>query len=82
MESDDLPTRVAVDRAARTLTLEWNGRRPTVIPWDLMRISCPCAMCKGETGTAHVDREKIISSDSETDMVDVTIVGSYAVQPE
>lgn len=81
-ETDDVPAGVTVDREQRTLTLEWTDGAPTVIPWATLRLACPCAQCAGEFGGATLDEAAIRAAADEIDMVDATIMGHYALQPE
>ena len=61
--------------------LEWTGENVTVIPWERLRLSCPCAQCQGEFRTESLDTSAIQKSDSETDIEDVVMMGNYALQP-
>ncbi|HEV3312366.1 MAG TPA: DUF971 domain-containing protein [Chloroflexota bacterium] len=81
-ETDDVPTAVTVDREQRTLTLEWTDGAPTVISWATLRLACPCAQCAGEFGGATLDEAAVLAAADEIDMVDATIMGHYALQPE
>lgn len=76
------PTGIRVDRESRTLSVTWTGLAATVIDWDLLRLSCPCAACQGEFRSQGLDVEAIRGNPAELDLVDVVIIGRYALQPE
>ncbi|HZT97059.1 MAG TPA: DUF971 domain-containing protein [Chloroflexota bacterium] len=80
-ESESLPTGVEVLSRARTLTVTWAGSPPTVIPWRLLRLACPCAACRGEMGTEQLEAEAIVRDPDETTLVNVVMMGNYALQP-
>ncbi|GIV62036.1 MAG: hypothetical protein KatS3mg044_0902 [Rhodothermaceae bacterium] len=41
------PRHVTVDRAAQTLTIDWQDGHRSVYPLDGLRRACPCAGCQG-----------------------------------
>lgn len=75
------PTRIHADRAAGTLELEWqDGHRSTYGAHDL-RWLCPCAFCRGEAGLpGWLDTSPTLTAE-QTRLVDVHLVGSYALAP-
>ena len=81
MEPEVYPTSVSVDRKARALRIDWETGSPTIIPWTVLRLHCPCAQCRGEDWSQAPDTSTILRSVSETDMADIKIMGHYAVQP-
>ena len=80
--SATLPTRIHADRGAGTLELEWaDGHLTTYVAHDL-RWLCPCAHCRGEAGMPGWLDTNPTLSDEQTRMVDIHLVGNYAVAPE
>lgn len=77
-----MPTGVRVDRESRTLSLSWTNFPETVVDWTTLRLCCPCAQCQGEFRSRGVDVGEIRGNAAEIDLVDVVIVGRYALQPE
>ena len=79
--SPTFPTRIHADRAAGTLELDWqDGHRTTYIAHDL-RWLCPCAFCRGEAGMpGWLDTSPTLTAE-QTRLVDVHLVGSYALAP-
>ena len=75
------PTRIHADRAAGTLELAWqDGHLTTYIAHDL-RWLCPCAFCRGEAGLpGWLDTSPTLTAE-QTRLVDVHLVGSYAIAP-
>lgn len=76
------PTGIRVDRQGRTVCLTWNDIGDTVIDWTVLRVSCPCAQCQGEFRSHEPDFAELLKTAAELDLVDLLIVGRYAVQPE
>jgi DUF971 family protein len=75
------PTRIHADRAARTLEIDWSDGHHTVYDFDTLRWLCPCAYCRGEAGLpGWLDSAPALSPE-QTRMVDIAIVGQYAVAP-
>jgi DUF971 family protein len=80
-EPISLPTGVTSSRAERTLTITWEDAEPSVIPWHVLRWSCPCALCQGEFGTPGALATVTSLPPAETELVDLALVGTYAIQP-
>jgi DUF971 family protein len=75
------PTRIHADRAAGTLELEWQDGHRTVYNAHDLRWLCPCAFCRGEAGLpGWLDTSPTLTSE-QTRLVDVHLVGSYAIAP-
>ena len=75
------PVRIDAQRQAGTVSLEWaDGHRSTYDTVSL-RWLCPCAYCRGEAGQpGWLDSNPQLTPD-QTRLVDVALVGSYAIQP-
>lgn len=75
------PTRIHADRAAGTLEIEWADGHVTVYNAHDLRWLCPCAFCRGEAGLpGWLDTSPTLTSE-QTRLVDVHLVGSYALAP-
>jgi DUF971 family protein len=75
------PTRIHADRDAGTLELEWqDGHLSTYTAHDL-RWLCPCAFCRGEAGLPGWLETSPTLTSEQTRLVDVHLVGSYAIAP-
>lgn len=75
------PIRIDADRAAGTLRLEWADSHRTEYDTVALRGMCPCAYCRGEAGQpGWLDTNPTLTAD-QTRLVDVALVGSYAIQP-
>jgi DUF971 family protein len=76
-----LPTRIHADRAAGTLELEWADGHVTTYGAHDLRWLCPCAFCRGEAGLpGWLDTSPTLTAE-QTRLVDVALVGSYALAP-
>jgi DUF971 family protein len=75
------PTRIHADRTAGTLELEWADGHHTAYAAHDLRWLCPCAFCRGEAGLpGWLDTSPTLTAD-QTRLVDVHLVGSYALAP-
>ncbi|MEA2675986.1 MAG: hypothetical protein QOJ81_127 [Chloroflexota bacterium] len=75
------PVRVHADRAAAMLELEWPDGHLTHYDFETLRWLCPCAYCRGEAGIpGWLDSNPTLSS-IQTQLTDLALVGSYALQP-
>lgn len=76
-------TAVAIDadRAAGRVTLTWADDHVTTYDAVTLRWLCPCAYCRGEAGMpGWLDTSPQLTPD-QTKLVDVSLVGAYAIQP-
>jgi DUF971 family protein len=79
--SRTIPTRIHADRAAGTLELEWQDGHVTTYTAHDLRWLCPCAFCRGEAGLpGWLDTSPTLTAE-QTRLVDVHLVGSYAIAP-
>jgi len=75
------PKSIHADRAAGTLELEWQDGHRTVYTAHDLRWLCPCAFCRGEAGLpGWLDTSPTLSPE-QTQLVDVHLVGNYAIAP-
>jgi DUF971 family protein len=75
------PARIHADRAGRTLALVWQDGHETTYDFTSLRWLCPCAYCRGEAGLPGWLDSGPTLTDEQTRMVDIQLVGSYAVAP-
>jgi DUF971 family protein len=79
--STTIPTDIHADRAAGTLAIDWADDHRTVYDATTLRWLCPCAYCRGEAGMpGWLDSAPTLTPD-QTRLVDVQLVGSYAICP-
>ena len=75
------PVRIDADRAAGTLRVEWADGHQTAYDTLTLRWLCPCAYCRGEAGMpGWLDSNPTLTAE-QTRLVDLSLVGNYAVQP-
>jgi DUF971 family protein len=81
MDDRTTPMKIHADRTAGTLDIDWaDGHHTTHVGHDL-RWLCPCAFCRGEAGLpGWLDTSPTLTAE-QTRLVDVHIVGSYALAP-
>ena len=76
------PIRIDADRGAGTVTLGWSDGHETTFDTVTLRWLCPCAYCRGEAGLpGWLDTGPTLTAD-QTRLVDLHLVGSYALAPE
>lgn len=81
-ESPTVPVRIHADRASGTLELEWQDGHVTTYEATSLRWLCPCAFCRGEAGLpGWLDTGPTLTAE-QTRLVDVHLIGSYALAPE
>jgi DUF971 family protein len=76
-----IPTGIHADRAAGTLTIDWADGHRTEYDTRSLRWLCPCAYCRGEAGMPGWLDSSPTLTDEQTRLVDVQLVGSYAICP-
>jgi len=76
-----VPVRVHADRAAQQLELEWPDGHITRYDFTTLRWLCPCAFCRGEAGIPGWLDSNPTLSPAQTELTDLALVGSYALQP-
>ena len=72
-----------IQHIGNELAVKWPDGTESFIPLEQLRRACPCAGCKGEVdvlGHLHKGPEKSLSPEA-FDLVQMTLVGSYAIQP-
>jgi len=79
--SPTVASRIHADRAARTLDIIWQDGHTTRYDFTALRWLCPCAHCRGEMGMPGWLDTNPTLTDEQTRMVDIHLVGNYAVAP-
>jgi len=78
---DAYPTSYLLDAEQRQLILTWSDDHESIHPYELLRRSCPCALCAGEgTMPGQMTPETSLSS-VETDLYEIQPVGRYGLSP-
>ena len=80
--SRTVASRIHADRGARTLDIIWQDGHTTRYDFTALRWLCPCAHCRGEAGMPGWLDTNPTLTDEQTRMVDIHLVGNYAVAPE
>ena len=75
------PTGIHADRAAGSLTIDWADGHRTAYDAHSLRWLCPCAHCRGEAGLPGWLDSAPTLTDQQTRLVDVQLVGNYAICP-
>ena len=77
-----VPARIHADRAGRSLAIEWADGHASTYDFAALRWLCPCAFCRGEAGLpGWLDTRPTLTAE-QTSLVDIHLVGQYAVAPE
>lgn len=75
------PSAIHADRAAGRLEIGWPDGHTTIYDTTSLRWLCPCAFCRGEAGMpGWLDSGPTLTLE-QTRLVDVTLVGGYAIAP-
>ncbi len=75
------PRTIHADRAGGTLAIEWGDGHATTFDLVALRWLCPCAYCRGEAGLPGWLDSGPTLTDDQTRLVDMQLVGNYAVAP-
>lgn len=75
------PTEIELDRAGKQVRFTWADGLWSDYAWEWLRWRCPCAWCSGEGGQPGTLATRTSLEPDETEMVDLNLVGRYAVQP-
>jgi DUF971 family protein len=76
-----VPVAIEADRAAGTLTIDWEDGHRSVYTARQLRWACPCAVCSGKWGRSGVLGSQPSLPLDELQLVDVSLVGCYALCP-
>ena len=75
------PVSIHADRAAGRLEIDWDDGHATTYDTTTLRWLCPCAFCRGEAGMPGWLDSGPTLTDEQTRLVDITMVGGYAIAP-
>lgn len=75
------PSAIHADRAAGRLSITWPDGHETAYGTTTLRWLCPCAFCRGEAGMPGWLDSGPTLTDEQTRLVDVALVGGYAIAP-
>ncbi len=84
MTTRNFPSKIQVNRPAKTLTITWNDQHVSELPFALLRNACPCAECQGghENMRQEPDPDVFelpLIDTRATDLQNVETVGNYAL---
>jgi len=75
------PIDIELDSGGRRMRFAWADGRRSDYDWEYLRWRCPCATCSGE---GEYPGELVTRTElrpDETEMVDLELIGRYAVKP-
>ncbi len=75
------PTDIELDSTGRRLRFTWGDGRRSDYDWEYLRWRCPCASCSGEGEYPGELQSRTELRPEETEMIDLDLVGRYAVKP-
>ena len=75
------PTDIEMDTQGKRVRFVWADGRRSDFDWEYLRWRCPCATCSGEGEFAGELQSRTSFSAEEIEMVDLELVGRYAVKP-
>jgi ATP-binding protein involved in chromosome partitioning len=75
------PVEIELDSKGRRLRFGWADGRRSDYDWEYLRWRCPCATCSGEGDYPGMLQGRTELRADETEMIDVDLVGRYAVKP-
>jgi DUF971 family protein len=75
------PTDIELDSGSKRLRFTWADGRSSAYEWVYLRWRCPCAECSGEGEYPGQLQDRTELRAEEVEMVDVELVGRYAVKP-
>lgn len=75
------PIDIHADGPHGELRIVWSDGHESVHPFEYLRGHCPCAGCQGEGGRPGTLALQMALRPDQIDMVDLQMVGSYALAP-
>ena len=78
---DAYPTSYLLDAEKRQLILTWSDEHESIHPYEMLRRSCPCALCAGEGTIPGQMNSNTPLSAIETDLYELKPVGRYGLAP-
>ena len=76
------PIDIELDSSGRRLRFAWADGHKSDYDWEYLRWRCPCAYCSGEGEFPGVLKTKTSMTPEEIEMIDIELVGRYAVQAD
>jgi DUF971 family protein len=80
-QSGATPIDIELDTRGRRLRFAWADGKRSDYDWEYLRWRCPCAYCSGEGEYPGVLKSKTAMAADEIEMIDIELVGRYAVRP-
>ncbi len=78
---DAYPTSYILDADHQRLILTWSDNHESIHPYEMLRRSCPCALCAGEGNIPGQMTPDTPLSSAETDLYELKPVGRYGLSP-
>ena len=75
------PARIHADRTRAVIEIEWADGHRSEYGFTALRWLCPCAYCRGEGGAPGWLDSAPTLTPAQTQLVDLRLVGSYALAP-
>jgi DUF971 family protein len=75
------PIDIELDSRGRRMRFVWADGKRSDYDWEYLRWRCPCATCSGEGEFAGELQSRTSFAADEIEMVDLEVVGRYAVKP-
>lgn len=80
------PVSITANRLESVVTIQWDDDHVSKYPFELLRLGCPCAECRGghDKMGAEPDPEvfiKHLSDGPSVKLKNIVGVGSYAISP-
>jgi DUF971 family protein len=87
LPNDPKPVDISANREQAKMTIKWNNGTVSEFPFDLLRNSCPCAVCRGghENMKSEPDDSMFIiplMDAKTTQLTGIKPVGGYAISLE
>ena len=78
---DAYPTSYILDADHQRLILTWSDDHESIHPYELLRRSCPCALCAGEGNMPGQMTPETPLSSVEIDLFEIQPIGRYGLSP-
>lgn len=75
------PIGITLHSGRKLVEISWGDGHSSAYPFDLLRWNCPCASCQGEMGRPGQLTYATELMPVQKQMVDLQLVGRYALQP-
>ena len=83
---NERPKAITADRKSSQIIVEWSDQHKSTYPFELLRLGCPCAECRGghEKMSSDPDPEifsKHLEDGPSIHLDDLVGVGNYGIKP-